>query len=100
MKLFLDDIHDPPDKDWVIARELIEFQVLALDYAGEINVFSFDHDLASADPRETGYAALCWLEKEVFMGGYPKPKDILIHSANPSVLPKMLFARMKILNHR
>jgi len=100
IKIFLDDLREPPDDSWAVARCIVEFQVLVEENFGNIDEISLDHDLGGVNEQENnGYRAICWLEKKVCMDGMPKPNNIYIHSANPSVHGKMRFAANKILNH-
>lgn len=87
MKLFLDDIRDPPDKSWVIARTYDKaIEILKYNYVDEI---SLDHDLGKVrsvhfkDGRiPTGYTLFKWIEEMCLTRGLPMPK-IKAHSANP-----------------
>jgi hypothetical protein len=81
MKLFLDDVRDPPndDEDWIIARTASDF-MFAARYADFI---SFDHDLGLDQP--TGYELLNILEAmyrrgEIWTESLP---TMVVHSANP-----------------
>lgn len=78
MKIYIDDIRDPPDKSWTVIRELN----VALDlikvlefYESKIEAISFDHDLGGDDTTRPVMMFLC--EKNYW------PKNIIIHTANP-----------------
>jgi translation initiation factor 2 alpha subunit (eIF-2alpha) len=78
MKLFVDDLRDPPDSSWVVARSYNE----AIDKlkTGEVEILSLDHDLGL---DLTGYDIISWLEKKIYRDEMKSPKEILVHSANP-----------------
>lgn len=78
MKLFLDDIRNPPDNSWTIARTAdvaIEFLK-----TGAVEEISFDHDLG--EKFGTGYDVAAYIEEEVYFGRMTCPKWG-VHSANP-----------------
>lgn len=82
MKLFLDDIRDPPDNTWTVARTMLEAKVLLESGYFEYKVLSLDHDLGKN--TQTGYDLMKWIEKETHDNEYfLLPKKITIHSANP-----------------
>ncbi len=95
MKLWLDDIRDPPDSSWRLARTYHE-AVVALA-GGTVDVVSLDHDLGegatyahalnpgSCEPHDgrTGYDVACWIEEAV-LSGRIAPLKMRCHSANPS----------------
>ena len=62
MKIWLDDVREPPDPNWIVVRSEETFKEL-IGYLrpGCIDVIGFDHDLGSADPQETGYDCARWL---------------------------------------
>jgi hypothetical protein len=82
-KVFLDDVRDPPEDDWVVARSLTE--ALALIYLNEVDVISLDNDLGENQPE--GFKILDHLEEmfveEPVFFKHHCPKEILVHSANP-----------------
>lgn len=79
LKVFLDDLRDPPDDTWIVCRDPSTF----IHLARHADVISLDHDLGDGVP--TGYQLLVTLETEVIMHGLwsDKMPEILIHSANP-----------------
>lgn len=90
IKLFLDDTRRPPP-GWVLVRtpedaiaQLQKHQVVAI---------SLDHDLGLRDPQtgreRTGYDVLAWIEEQVALTDWRPPKEINIHTSNPSARPKM-----------
>lgn len=85
MKVFLDDIRTPPDKDWVLVRYPNE--VVDLILAGGVTHISLDHDLGN-DDFGTGYDVILWLEEQVYFDRVIPP-TITIHSANPVGRKKM-----------
>ena len=77
MKLFLDDVRQPPDESWAVARTYAEcIRVLK---TGAVESLSLDHDLGES---RTGYDVACWIEAAVILEGFNPPK-ITVHSANP-----------------
>lgn len=89
MKIWLDDIRDAPDETWRVIRNPLGFlNLLTHTKPGEVEVISFDHDLAYFNKRgeeRTGYWVLCKMEQ--LAAKYPRfldkiPTDIRIHSAN------------------
>ena len=84
MKLYLDDLRNPPDDSWTVVRTVEE----AKDYLqqGVVEVLSLDHDLGTyGDSNEdrTGYEVVKWLEEEVNHRRLIPPAEFKIHSANP-----------------
>jgi len=77
MKVFLDDIRNPPDSSWNLVRTFSE----AIKYleTGKVETISLDHDLGGI---LTGYDVAVWIEEKVWTGDF-YPPEILIHSANP-----------------
>jgi hypothetical protein len=66
MKVWLDDERSPPDDSWTVAKTFPEFVTLWTFHKHKITHIGFDHDLGSLDHRETGYAAVCMVEEDVF----------------------------------
>lgn len=82
MKIYLDDLREPYDDSWTIAKTIEEFQQLVL--SGEaITQMSFDHDLGENVP--TGMDATKWfVELCLDEPSYGENLEIvLVHSANP-----------------
>ena len=77
MKLFVDDIRNPSDSSWVIARTYKE--AIAYLKTGNVCTISLDHDLGS---KKTGYDIACYIEQEVTLHSISCPAW-LVHSANP-----------------
>lgn len=93
MKVFLDDVRDPPDESWTLFRTPSkEF----FDAAKKADIISLDHDLG--DDYINGYQILKIFEEEVFTHGLwiRKMPTILIHSANPVGIQNMLYAIQSI----
>lgn len=79
MKVFLDDIRNPPDDSWTVVRTARDcFSLLENE---QVEVISLDHDLG--ENVQTGYDVANWIERKVFLHPSYKCPDILIHSANP-----------------
>lgn len=83
MKIFLDDIRDPPRGEWLVVRNYNDF-VNAVELNKIITHMSFDHDLGEEDER-TGYDAAKWFIEECIdnpvLGIHLE--IITVHSANP-----------------
>ena len=80
MKIFLDDIRNPPNDSWVIIRSTEELITFYQENHKDIDILSLDHDLG--DGLKTGYDFLLWLEERVFHGKINLPNCIIVHSAN------------------
>lgn len=86
MKLFVDDVRDPPDQPkwyqfwlprWKVARTYDKaIQILS---TGKVKKLSLDHDLG---PGKTGYDIAKFLEERAYNKSRV-PSDIRVHSANP-----------------
>jgi hypothetical protein len=79
MKIFLDDMRQPPDGTWAVcrtAREALHFLELC-----DVSVISLDHDLGDGVP--TGYDVCKWIECKVHYDDSYVPPEMKIHSANP-----------------
>lgn len=91
MKIFLDDLREPPI-GW-IRVEWPEEVVQHLE-TGKVTDLSLDHDLGD-DECGTGYDVLLWIEQQVALNKF-KPPRIAVHSANSSARIKMALAISKI----
>jgi len=76
MKLFIDDIREPPDKTWLVARTYKQAEEYIL--SGLVEEVSFDHDLGE---EKTGYDLAKLFERASFYG--KEPPVWRVHSANP-----------------
>jgi hypothetical protein len=88
VRLWLDDVRQPPDESWVWVKTADDaIRVLAL---GQVAEASLDHDLGVVvDGREaTGYDVLAWLEARVAIDGFVPPL-LKVHSANPPARRRM-----------
>ncbi len=86
MKIFLDDVRNPPDSTWKVYREVCDDLVKDFFNADEV---SLDHDLGENKP--TGYDFLCMIE--ALMHQEPRKLPIIyVHSANPVGVSRMLQA--------
>jgi hypothetical protein len=84
VKIFLDDIREPPDDSWTVCRSAQQARELILDCDHRIEGMSFDHDLGD-DEDGTGYDVVLWMAElnEIgFRNIWPLKKPT-IHSANP-----------------
>jgi len=79
-KIFIDDIRNPPDSSWTVARTSEEALNLMRGNLPTISHISFDHDLGGED---TSRVCASYLEELYHVTG--KRLDIIttIHSANP-----------------
>lgn len=77
MKLFVDDIRNPPDMTWCVVRTF-EGAITYLKH-NVVEVISLDHDLGK---RKSGYDIAKWIEEQVFLHQIQAP-EILCHSQNP-----------------
>ena len=93
MKLWLDDIRDPPDASWTIARTADEAIALLREPKHHFTLASLDHDLGHCPSCEScdGYRNVCgcrchlsgtfvvnWMASEEVW-----PERVRIHSMNP-----------------
>jgi hypothetical protein len=100
IKIYLDDIRTPIDKDWIVVRNYDQF-ILTVQEIGlaNIDVISLDHDLGDSAMSEwhnnvypnytlnydnitekTGYDCAKWLVKQWLSG--EEVCDVYTHSAN------------------
>lgn len=81
-KLYVDDIRDPYDATWDIARSFHE-AIYALNRYS-YSIVSLDHDLGSfyGSREMTGYDILEWLYARKQKGTKHVPNQIFVHSAN------------------
>lgn len=86
MRLFLDDVRDPPNDDWELFRSPIEFLVFVEENWGKFEMISLDHDLGYICPDQgkeiTGYDVMCDIER-IAHEKNDLPFMIHFHSANP-----------------
>jgi hypothetical protein len=76
--LFIDDIRDPPEGDWIVVRSSSE-GIEHIKANGMPCFISFDHDLGGED------TTMVFLRKlvETVWDGSEKPPEYTVHSANP-----------------
>lgn len=81
MKLFVDDLRDPPDSTWIVART--GWQALHLIDLLDFTEISLDHDLASfiGYKEITGRDILNYLI-QMKHDGKVVPSIVKVHSAN------------------
>ena len=77
MKIFLDDIRNPPDSSWTVVRNA--FDAISLIIMGGVEFISFDHDLGLA---MTGADVAKFIEERAYLN-HIQPPNYSIHSANP-----------------
>lgn len=80
MKLFLDDIREPPDNTWHVARSY-EQAVFLVDMLGFPEMVSFDHDLGE-DRTGMDFAHFL-INLDLDSGTMPDHFTFRVHSANP-----------------
>jgi hypothetical protein len=78
MKLFIDDIREPPEAGYIIARSSNE-AINIVKKQGWPTFMSLDHDLGDDD---TTMVFLKRLVEEIW-DGKQNPPDYKVHSANP-----------------
>lgn len=93
MKIFVDDIRQPPDKTWTLCRTIGEAVRLIVNFSSAITDISLDHDI-SYDVRIEGvyrpfpspetYQPLAYVIGLVYYGEERVQPNITIHSANPT----------------
>jgi len=88
MKLWLDDLREPPHPDWEWCRTPEEFTLMLAEYWNTVTEVSLDHDLGLPEPQN-GYRVLCWIEEQVVEHNRPQCFGINIHTANPVAHAKM-----------
>ncbi|MBS4102921.1 cyclic-phosphate processing receiver domain-containing protein [Tsukamurella paurometabola] len=74
MKLFVDDLRDPPDATWTVARSSAEALEI-LQSGARVAELSLDHDLGGDD---TSRPIVLWLAEHDRW-----PAVVRVHSANP-----------------
>lgn len=99
MKIFLDDVRDPPDDSWILCRSPWSFMEVLIRGWNQITHISFDHDLGSEHPyygEITGYNCLCMIE-HMQDAGSKVAFEMSVHSANPVGIARMnsLIRRIK-----
>lgn len=88
-KIWIDDLRNPPDDSYDIARNYQ--QAIDLLTKNQYDHAVFDHDLADFDKHGnelTGWTILKWLTQRK-KDGFWVPKTYKVISANSSVVPKM-----------
>ena len=75
MKLFVDDLRDPPDDEWTVARTYTAATAFLWAAGSELKEISLDHDLGE---EKTGYD-FCRLMTDTKSW----PPKVRFHSANP-----------------
>jgi hypothetical protein len=91
VKIWLDDVRDPPDDSWTHLRTGRALAGMLLVHEGDVEIVSFDHDLADFQPDPmtnkmvefTGYTWLKQIESMVASGALRKLPKLVVHSANP-----------------
>lgn len=79
MKVFVDDIREPSNPSWIIARSAVA--AIQLLKTNMVDVISLDHDLGESSVA-TGYDVAKWIEAAFMTTGFEPPR-ILVHTQNP-----------------
>lgn len=79
-RLFIDDLRDPPDASWTVARSSSDANSLLEKY-GCPDEISFDHDLGGEDT--TIYVVRWLIERDLNTEIIPEHFLFTVHSANP-----------------
>lgn len=89
MKLWLDDLRNPPDSSWHWVKNPLEAMGiliwLSVHHEEHLTAISFDHDLGCTycGQEITGYNVACALERLVYDGLILTVPEWNVHSANP-----------------
>lgn len=81
MKVWLDDVRDPPDNTWTHVKTASEAILLLRDKSPD--VISLDHDLGDSLCCGSGYDVALWIEAQVNIDNTYTPPNVLVHSMNP-----------------
>lgn len=82
MKIWLDDVRNPPDSTWTVCRTAYDAITLILRHKSGIEFISFDHDLGSPDAPNGNHVAKV-IEIMVESGDLRIVPDWAVHSQNP-----------------
>lgn len=85
MKLYLDDVRDPPDASWTLSRSSNGFLWALKTNWDAVEAISLDHDLGLE--QQTGYDVLCEIER--WTEGKIPHFTISVHSDNSAGILKM-----------
>ena len=90
MKIFLDDIRNPPDDSWTTCRSA----EIAIALINELRVdeISFDHDLGT---ELTGHDVAKEFERLAFIGAISDIPFWSVHSANPVGAQRIIVAMLQ-----
>lgn len=92
MKIWLDDIREPPDSEWVWIKDAQECANYVYFNRKNIDFISFDHDLGTSF---TGYDVAKYIESLAYTKKI-KPFLWAIHSQNPVGAERILMAMNKV----
>lgn len=98
-RLFIDDIREPSDSGWIIARSSEE-AIHVIEAYGCPGLISFDHDLGGED---TSMRIVKWLvDRDLDAAGNFIPRDFrfIVHSANPIGSENIVGLLQSYLGHR
>lgn len=87
MKLYVDDIREPPDSSWVIARSGHMGCVLVHLLRDHLVEVSLDNDMGEGQIE--GCEVLNRIEEMHFNGLLPNLEAVHIHTANPAARRRM-----------
>jgi hypothetical protein len=86
MKVYLDDLRSTPE-GWV--RAYTAWEAIEFLETGKVEEISLDHDLGDEQIVGTGHDVIKWIEEAVATGEFNPPKNIIVHSSNPSGSARM-----------
>jgi hypothetical protein len=86
MKVYLDDLRSTPE-GWV--RAYTAWEAIELLKTGKVEEISLDYTLGDDNVVGTGHDVIKWIEEAVAIGEFNPPKNIIVHSSNPSGSARM-----------
>lgn len=92
IKLWLDDLRDPPTSTWNVVRNYHSF-VNFIESNGIPELISFDHDLGE---EKTGYDCAKWLEEYIIRNNFKNKINYMIHSMNPVGAQNIIFIMKRL----
>jgi hypothetical protein len=87
-KLWLDDVREPPDSDWVWVKTSLAAIKMLRSIIFEL--VSLDHDLGL--DAGSGYEVLVYIEAEAHRNPKFQVPKMIVHSSNPPARKRMLQA--------
>lgn len=82
IKLFVDDLRNPPDNTWKVVRNYGDAVAFMNSLSEAPDIVSLDHDLGNV-PQD-GYDVFCYIEQRVIgIMDWKKCPEVIAHSMNP-----------------